>query len=435
MKKIAIVGTGYVGLVTGAGISEFGHHITCVDIDKEKINQLNNGKISIFEPGLNSLIESNCKKERLFFSADIEKTIKESDIIFIAVGTPQNNNGDVDLNYVESVSKTISKNLNKYKIICTKSTVPVGTGKLIEKTLLKNNDRSDFDYVSNPEFLREGSAIKDFLIPDRLVIGARNEKAFSIMKEVYRPFFINETPILNTSVETAELIKYASNAFLALKISYINEIANLCETVGADIHHVAKAMGQDGRISAKFLHPGPGFGGSCFPKDTMALVNMGKKFNHPVRTVEAAIEVNKKQSLRMINKIDSLLDNQISGKKIAILGLSFKPQTDDIREAPSTKIIPKLIIKGAKINAYDPVAIENFRTNYPDLNYFENWEDTVKGADACVILTEWHEFRGIDLKKLKMLMSSPIILDTKNILSIKELKKLDFRYENIGRKI
>ena len=435
MKKIAIVGTGYVGLVTGAGISEFGHHITCVDIDKEKINQLNNGKIPIFEPGLNSLIESNCKKERLFFSADIEKTIKESDIIFIAVGTPQNNNGDVDLNYVESVSKTISKNLNKYKIICTKSTVPVGTGKLIEKTLLKNNDRSDFDYVSNPEFLREGSAVKDFLIPDRLVIGARSEKAFSIMKEVYRPFFINETPIVKTSVETAELIKYASNAFLALKISYINEIANLCETVGADIHHVAKAMGQDGRISAKFLHPGPGFGGSCFPKDTMALVNMGKKFNHPVRTVEAAIEVNKKQSLRMINKIDSLLDNQISGKKIAILGLSFKPQTDDIREAPSTKIIPKLIIKGAKINAYDPVAIENFRTNYPDLNYFENWEDTVKGADACVILTEWHEFRGIDLKKLKMLMSSPIILDTKNILSIKELKKLDFRYENIGRKI
>ena len=435
MKKIAIVGTGYVGLVTGAGISEFGHHITCVDIDKEKINQLNNGKIPIFEPGLNSLIESNCKKERLFFSADIEKTIKESDIIFIAVGTPQNNNGDVDLNYVESVSKTISKNLNKYKIICTKSTVPVGTGKLIEKTLLKNNDRSDFDYVSNPEFLREGSAVKDFLIPDRLVIGARNEKAFSIMREVYRPFFINETPILNTSVETAEFIKYASNAFLALKISYINEIANLCETVGADIHHVAKAMGQDGRISAKFLHPGPGFGGSCFPKDTMALVNMGKKFNHPVRTVEAAIEVNKKQFLRMINKIDSLLDNQISGKKIAILGLSFKPQTDDIREAPSTKIIPKLIIKGAKINAYDPVAIENFRTNYPDLNYFENWEDTVKGADACVILTEWHEFRGIDLKKLKMLMSSPIILDTKNILSIKELKKLDFQYENIGRKI
>ena len=435
MKKIAIVGTGYVGLVTGTGISDFGHHVTCVDIDKEKINQLNNGKIPIFEPGLNSLIQSNRKKKRLFFSADIEKTIKESDIIFIAVGTPQNNNGDVDLNYVESVSKTISKNLNKYKIICTKSTVPVGTGKLIEKTLLKNNDRSDFDYVSNPEFLREGSAVKDFLIPDRLVIGARNEKAFSIMREVYRPFFINETPILNTSVETAELIKYASNAFLALKISYINEIANLCETVGADIHHVAKAMGKDGRISAKFLHPGPGFGGSCFPKDTMALVNMGKKFNHPVRTVEAAIEVNKKQFLRMINKIDSLLDNQISGKKIAILGLSFKPQTDDIREAPSTKIIPKLIIKGAKINAYDPVAIENFRNNYPDLNYFENWEDTVKGADACVILTEWHEFRGIDLKKLKMLMSSPIILDTKNILSIKELKKLDFRYENIGRKI
>jgi len=435
MRKISILGTGYVGLVTGAGISEFGHHVTCVDIDKEKINQLNNGKIPIFEPGLNSLLKSNSKKERLFFSADIEKAIKESDIIFIAVGTPQKNSGEVDLRYVESVSKTISKNLNKYKIICTKSTVPVGTGELIEKILLENNDRSDFGYVSNPEFLREGSAVKDFLIPDRLVIGARSEKAFSIMKEVYRPFFINETPIVNTSVETAEMIKYASNAFLALKISYINEIANLCEIVGADIHHVAKAMGQDGRISAKFLHPGPGFGGSCFPKDTMALVNMGKNFNHPVKTVEAAIEVNKEQFLRMVNKIDSLLDHQVSGKKIAILGLSFKPQTDDIREAPSTKIIPKLISKGAKINAYDPVAIENFKINYPDLNYFENWEDTVKGVDACVILTEWHEFRGIDLRKLKMLMSNPIILDTKNILSIKELKKLDFKYENIGRKI
>jgi len=435
MRKISILGTGYVGLVTGAGISEFGHHVTCVDIDKEKINQLNNGKIPIFEPGLNSLLKSNSKKERLFFSADIEKAIKESDVIFIAVGTPQKNSGEVDLRYVESVSKTISKNLNKYKIICTKSTVPVGTGELIEKILLENNDRSDFGYVSNPEFLREGSAVKDFLIPDRLVIGARSEKAFSIMKEVYRPFFINETPIVNTSVETAEMIKYASNAFLALKISYINEIANLCEIVGADIHHVAKAMGQDGRISAKFLHPGPGFGGSCFPKDTMALVNMGKNFNHPVKTVEAAIEVNKKQFLRMVNKIDSLLDHQVSGKKIAILGLSFKPQTDDIREAPSTKIIPKLISKGAKINAYDPVAIENFKINYPDLNYFENWEDTVKGVDACVILTEWHEFRGIDLRKLKMLMSNPIILDTKNILSIKELKKLDFKYENIGRKI
>jgi len=435
MRKISILGTGYVGLVTGAGISEFGHHVTCVDIDKEKINQLNNGKIPIFEPGLNSLLKSNSKKERLFFSADIEKAIKESDVIFIAVGTPQKNSGEVDLRYVESVSKTISKNLNKYKIICTKSTVPVGTGELIEKILLENNDRSDFGYVSNPEFLREGSAVKDFLIPDRLIIGSRSEKAFSIMKEVYRPFFINETPIVNTSVETAEMIKYASNAFLALKISYINEIANLCEIVGADIHHVAKAMGQDGRISAKFLHPGPGFGGSCFPKDTMALVNMGKNFNHPVKTVEAAIEVNKKQFLRMVNKIDSLLDHQVSGKKIAILGLSFKPQTDDIREAPSTKIIPKLISKGAKINAYDPVAIENFKINYPDLNYFENWEDTVKGVDACVILTEWHEFRGIDLRKLKMLMSNPIILDTKNILSIKELKKLDFKYENIGRKI
>ena len=435
MKKIVVIGGGYVGLVSAAGLSEFGHHVTCVDIDKDKINQLNDGKVPIYEPGLNSLIESNRKKKRLYFSIDIEKEIKESEIIFIAVGTPQKNNGAVNLSYVESVSKTISRNMKKYKIICTKSTVPVGTGKMIEKILLKNNNMSDFDYISNPEFLREGSAIKDFLIPDRLVIGARNEKAFSIMKEVYRPIYINETPIVNTSVETAEMIKYASNAFLALKISYINEIANLCEEVGADVHEVAKAMGQDGRISPKFLHPGPGFGGSCFPKDTLALVQMGKNFNYPVKTIEAAIEVNEKQPLRMIEKIKYLLDNKISGKKIAVLGLSFKPQTDDVRDSSSTKIIPELINRGALINAYDPVAIENFKIYYPNLNYFENWEETVKGTDVCVILTEWNEFRGIDLKKLKLLMSNPAILDSKNILSVEALKKLDFKYENVGRKI
>jgi len=435
MRKIVIVGTGYLGLVAGAGISEFGHHVTCVDIDKDKINQLNNGKIPIYEPGLSSLIKENCKKGRLYFSSDIEKTIKKSDIIFIAVETPQKNDGEVDLSYVESVAKTISENISKYKIICTKSTVPVGTGETIEKILLKNNNKSDFDYVSNPEFLREGSAVKDFLIPDRLVIGAKSKKAFSIMKKVYRPFFINETPIIKTTIETAEMIKYASNAFLALKISYINDIANLCEEVKADVHEVAKAMGQDGRISSKFLHPGPGFGGSCFPKDTLALVQMGKKFNYPVKTIEAAIAVNEEQSLRMIEKIEYLLDNKISGKKIAVLGLSFKPQTDDIRESSSTKIIPELINKGALVNAYDPVAIENFKIYYPNLNYFENWEDTVKDADVCVILTEWNEFRGIDLKKLKLLMSNPAILDSKNILSIEQLKKLDFKYENVGRKI
>ena len=435
MKKIVVIGGGYVGLVSAAGLSEFGHHVTCVDIDNDKINQLNDGKIPIYEPGLNSLIESNCKKKRLYFSVYIEKEIKESDIIIIAVGTPQKKNGEVDLSYVKSASKTISKSINKYKIICTKSTVPVGTGKMIEKILLKNNDITDFDYVSNPEFLREGSAVKDFLIPDRLVIGAKSEKAFSIMKEVYRPIYINETPIINTTIETAEMIKYASNAFLALKISYINDIANLCEEVNADVHEVAKAMGQDGRISSKFLHPGPGFGGSCFPKDTLALVQMGKKFNYPVKTIEAAIAVNEEQSLRMIEKIEYLLDNKISGKKIAVLGLSFKPQTDDIRESSSTKIIPELINKGALVNAYDPVAMENFKIYYPNLNYFENWEDTVKDADVCVILTEWNEFRGIDLKKLKLLMSNPAILDSKNILSIEQLKKLDFKYENVGRKI
>ena len=292
-----------------------------------------------------------------------------------------------------------------------------------------------FDYVSNPEFLREGSAVNDFMIPDRLIIGARTSKAYKIMKNIYRPLYVNETPIMNTSVETAEMIKYAANAFLALKISYINEIANLCEDVGVDVHDVAKAMGQDGRISPKFLHPGPGYGGSCFPKDTLALSHLGKKFNKPLKTIEAAIEVNKNQPMRMIEKLNNLLDNKISGKKVAILGLSFKPKTDDIREATSVKIIPELVRLGVTIHAYDPIAMNNFRNQFPDINYFENWEEAIRDTDACIILTEWNEFRGIDLIKIKSLMSEPVILDAKNILSISKLEELEFKYDNVGRKI
>ena len=303
MEKICIIGVGYVGLVSGAGLSEFGNEVTCVDLDEEKIKQLNNGEIPIYEPGLKSLVKTNANKKKLHFSNDISKAIKNSKIIFIAVGTPQKKNGEADLTYVRSVANSIADNLNNYKIICTKSTVPVGTGIEIEKIISSKNDTKLFDYVSNPEFLREGSAVNDFMIPDRLVIGSRSTKAFNLMKNVYRPLFINETPIVNTSVETAEMIKYASNAFLALKISYINEIANLCENVGADVHQVAKAMGQDGRISPKFLHPGPGFGGSCFPKDILALSFLGTKFKKPLKTIEAAIEVNNKQSMRMVEKL------------------------------------------------------------------------------------------------------------------------------------
>lgn len=434
MKKITIIGTGYVGLVTGAGISEFGHDVTCVDIDKNKIQKLNLGEIPIYEPELETIIKNNKSKGKLNFSTDINKAIKNSQIIFIAVGTPMSKNGDSDLSAIENVAKIIGANLNSYKVICTKSTVPVGTGKKIEEIIKSINKSIEFDYVSNPEFLREGAAVKDFLIPDRVVIGSNSQKAFEIMQDVYRPLYLNETPIVNTNVETAEMIKYASNAFLALKISYINEIANLCEFVGADVHVVSKTMGQDGRISSKFLHPGPGFGGSCFPKDTMALANTGKKNKIKMNTVEAAIKTNNEQKLRMVDKLKSLLDNKIKDKTITVLGLAFKPKTDDIRDAASTIIIPKLINEGAIINTYDPVAMDNFKSLKYKINYFDNWQDAVKGADALILLTEWNEFRGIDLLELKSLLKEPIVLDTKNILSIKKLNSIGFSYDNVGRK-
>ena len=434
MRKITIIGTGYVGLVSGSRIAEFGHDVTCVDIDKNKIQKLNSGKIPIYEPELGSIIKRNKSKGRLKFSSDINKSIKKSDIIFITVGTPQGKNGEADLTTIESVAKLIGENLNKYKIICTKSTVPIGTGKKIETIIKSINTSIEFDYVSNPEFLREGSAVKDFLKPDRVVIGARSKKAVEIMQDIYRPLYLNETPILSTSVETAEMIKYASNAFLALKISYINEIANLCDLVGADVQVVSKAMGQDGRISPKFLHPGPGFGGSCFPKDTMSLANIAKQNNIRMNTIEAAIKTNNAQKVLMVNKLKALLNNKIKDKTIAVLGLAFKPQTDDIRDSASTIIIPRLIKEGAKINTYDPVAMDNFKSLKLNINYFNNWQDAVRDADALILLTEWNEFRGIDLSELKLLLKTPIVLDSKNILSIQKLRSFGFKYDNVGRK-
>ena len=435
MRKIAIIGTGYVGLVSGAGISEFGHNVICVDIDKKKIDLLNTGNIPIYERGLKSIIERNRVAGRLQFSSDVTRAIEVSDIIFIAVGTPQGKNNEVDLRAVESVAHLIGKHLNGYKIICTKSTVPVGTGKKIESIIKTMNNSAEFDYVSNPEFLREGSAIKDFLHPNRVVIGAKSEKAINIMRDIYRPLYINETPILVTNIETAEMIKYASNAFLALKISYINEIANLCEVVGADIHEVAKAMGQDGRISSKFLHPGPGFGGSCFPKDTQALATIGQINDTPLNTIEAAIKTNKRQKLRMVNKLDRLMNYEMKGKTIAVLGLAFKQHTDDVRDAASKVIVPELIKKGATIHAYDPIAMDNFKIYHSEINYFDNWQEAVNGADALIILTEWNEFRGMDLESLKSLLKTPIVLDTKNILSMQQLELLGFTFDNVGRKI
>lgn len=434
MKKITFVGTGYVGLVGGAGISEFGHQVTCADIDQNKIERLKRGEIPIYEPGLESLVKQNVAKGRLHFSHDVPKSIQNADIIFVAVGTPQGSNGEANLSAIESVAKTIGENLNGYKIICTKSTVPIGTGKRIEEIIRSMNPNGDFDYVSNPEFLREGAAVKDFLHPDRVVIGTRTQKAIKVMGEVYRPLYINETPIISTTVETAEMIKYAANAFLSLKISYINEIANLCEAVGADVQDVARAMGLDGRISAKFLHPGPGYGGSCFPKDTHALAATGQKNRSPLLTVEAAIKTNASQKVRMVDKLKRLMGGSFKGKTVAVLGLAFKPQTDDVREAASIVIVSNLAESGATVQAYDPIAMDNFKNHFPNIQYFDSWQDAVKNADACILLTEWNEFRGMDLNKLKDLMKTPVLLDTKNIISIQELESRGFTYDNVGRK-
>lgn len=434
MKKITFVGTGYVGLVGGAGISEFGHQVTCADIDQNKIERLKAGEIPIYEPGLESLVKQNVAKGRLHFSHDVPKSIQNADIIFVAVGTPQGSNGEANLSAIESVAKTIGENLNGYKIICTKSTVPIGTGKRIEEIIRSMNPNGDFDYVSNPEFLREGAAVKDFLHPDRVVIGTRTQKAIKVMGEVYRPLYINETPIISTTVETAEMIKYAANAFLSLKISYINEIANLCEAVGADVQDVARAMGLDGRISAKFLHPGPGYGGSCFPKDTHALAATGQKNRSPLLTVEAAIKTNASQKVRMVDKLKRIMGGSFKGKTVAVLGLAFKPQTDDVREAASRVIVSNLAESGATVQAYDPIAMDNFKNHFPNIQYFDSWQDAVKNADACILLTEWNEFRGMDLNKLKDLMKTPVLLDTKNIISIQELESRGFTYDNVGRK-
>ena len=433
MRHIAIIGTGYVGLVSGSGISDFGHKVICADIDGEKIKMLQAGKMPIYEPGLDELVDRNVKAERLSFSTDVGKTIRDSEVIFISVSTPQSENGEADISAVKAVAKIIGKNLNERKVICTKSTVPIGTGKIVSEIINENKStETDFEYVSNPEFLREGSAVKDFLWPDRVVIGAESEWAFEIMKDVYRPLYINETPIVHTTVETAELIKYASNAFLSLKISYINEISALCEKVGADVHVVAKAMGSDGRISPKFLHPGPGFGGSCFPKDTSALVSMAQNKNVPMRTIQAAIETNAHQKKRMVKKLQALTGD-FSGLTIGILGLAFKSKTDDVRESASLEMVGSLLKAGAQVKAYDPEANTSFAEFYPQITYCKTWEEAVKDTDAVAVMTEWNEFRTMDAKTLKNLMKSPIILDTRNILSRKELQKNGFSFDNVGR--
>tara|TARA_B100001540_G_scaffold312954_1_gene334956 strand:- start:2333 stop:3646 length:1314 start_codon:yes stop_codon:yes gene_type:complete len=434
MNKIAIIGTGYVGLVTGAGMAEFGNKVICADIDEKKINNLNLDIIPIYEPGLEEIISRNRKNNRLSFSSNVKESILQSDVIVIAVGTPEGEDGQANMSFVFSAAETIADNLNNYKLVVTKSTVPIGSGRRITKLInSKVNNSKLFDYVSNPEFLREGSALKDFLWPDRVIIGTDCEKAYEIMRNVYRPLYINKNPITYTSIETAEMIKYASNSFLALKISYINEIANLCETVGADVHKVANAMGQDGRISDKFLHPGPGFGGSCFPKDLEALLSISKNNNVKMKTVEAAIIANNNQKKRMVEKLIDLVDGDLKNKKIAILGLSFKANTDDVRESSSIYMINSIIKKGGIVNAYDPIANKEMYKVIKNIQYCDNLYDAVNEVDAVVVMTEWNEFRSLDLNRIKKKMRGNIFLDTRNIISMDDLFSVGFVYDNVGR--
>ena len=434
MRNICVIGTGYVGLVSGAGMADFGNSVVCADIDTEKIDMLKKGGIPIYEPGLKELVDRNVNAGRLTFSADIETSVRNAEVIFIAVGTPMGANGEADLKAVEAVATTIAKNLNGYKIICTKSTVPVGTGARLEALILQEKESDfEFDVVSNPEFLREGSAVKDFLHPDRVVLGVNTERAAEVMKQVYRSLFINETPMVITNVPSSEMIKYASNAFLAVKISFINEVANLADKVGADVHTIARAMGLDGRISSKFLHPGPGYGGSCFPKDTEALVYTGEQHGVDFQVVKAAIGANKNQRNIILAKAKELVPD-LKNKTVAILGLAFKANTDDVRDTPALEIIQGLEEAGATVKAYDPIAAENMKKFFlPNLDTRKSVLDTVQDADLVIILTEWNELRGLGLKELKSHLRSPNIVDARNILSIDQLKEFGFNYRNVGR--
>lgn len=438
--KIGVVGTGYVGLVQGVILSEFGLEVTCVDTNIEKIEMLKNGGVPIYEPGLEPLLKKNIEAGRLQFTSEIKEAVETSEVLFIAVGTPPADDGSADLRYVLEVANSIGEHMNGYRVVVDKSTVPVGTGKLVKETIQKKLDERgvdfEFDVVSNPEFLREGKAVNDCLRPDRVVIGYSDERAKEMMKKVYNVLYINETPFVFTSVETAEMIKYASNAFLAVKISFINEMALLAEKVGADVQQIAKAMGQDGRISPKFLHAGPGYGGSCFPKDTKAIVDIAKKYGEEFKVIDAAIQANEKQKQKMVEKIVSNMGS-VENKIITVLGLSFKPETDDMRDAPSIDIIRGLVKNGAKIKAYCPEGIKEAKWRLKDIEenieYCDNEYIAVKDADATVIITEWNQFRGLNLSKVKDLMNDNYLFDLRNIYSKNLEAKKMFNYYGVGK--
>lgn len=434
--RIAMIGTGYVGLVSGACFSEFGVDVVCVDKDASKIDRLNNGEIPIYEPELDSLVEKNVKAGRLSFTTDLVDGIKGADAVFIAVGTPmKDGDGHADLTYVYDAAKEVAAAMDGYTVIVTKSTVPVGTGDEIEKIMREARPNGEFDVVSNPEFLREGSAINDFMRPDRVVIGAHSEKAQDVMRNLYRPLFLIETPILFTGRRTAELIKYAANTFLATKITFINEIADLCEQVGADVQDVSKGIGLDGRIGSKFLHAGPGYGGSCFPKDTLALVKTAQDFGSPIKIVEAVVEVNERRKLQMADKIIAACGGSVEGKKIAILGLTFKPNTDDMRDSPSLAIMPALVKGGANVHAFDPQGMDEARTMIEGIEWCDGAYEALDGADVVAIVTEWNEFRALDLERMKSTMAHPVMVDLRNIYNPDEMTAAGFDYHCIGRTV
>jgi UDPglucose 6-dehydrogenase len=429
---IAVIGTGYVGLVTGACFAEFGVDVTCVDIDAEKIARLSSGEMPIYEPGLEQLVVKNMQSGRLQFTTDIKQAVEQALVVFLAVGTPPKSDGSPDLSYVEAAASSVAEHMNGYKVVVTKSTVPIGTGEHLRRRIREQNPRLNFGIVSNPEFLREGAAINDFMRPDRVVIGSRDEEAIAIMRDLYRPLYLIEAPFVLTSLEAAELTKYAANAFLATKISFINEIASLCESIGCDVHDVAKAIGMDRRIGNKFLHPGPGFGGSCFPKDTQALASVAREFGRDSLIVDAVIEVNRRQRQAMLPKIDKLVGG-LEGKTIAVLGLAFKPETNDIREAPSLEIISGLLKSGATVRAYDPVAMLEAAEILPDVNYADDEYAAVTNADALVFVTEWNQFRALDMRRIRDLMRTPRIADLRNIYEPEDMRELGFEYVGVGR--
>ena len=431
--KITILGSGYVGLVSGTCFSEFGFEVCCVDKDSNKINNLKNNIIPIYEPGLENLVKKNSAANRLSFSNNINENIKEADVVFVAVGTPaRRGDGHADLSYVYEAAEQIAKNLSGYTLVVTKSTVPVGTGDEVKNIIKQTNPEANFDIVSNPEFLREGNAIEDFMRPDRVIVGYETKKAKAIIATIYKPLYLIETPIIFTDLKTAELIKYSANAFLAVKISYINQMADLCEKVGADIRDVARGIGLDKRIGSKFLHPGPGYGGSCFPKDTLALIETSKRNKTNISIVETVVKYNQQRKYDMAKKIITILKSDYENKKVSILGLSFKPETDDMRDSPCLDIIPRLQEKGIKISAFDPVAMDEAKKIFKDIEFAKNMDSCLKDSDALVILTEWNEFRSLSPSQLNG-MKGNLLIDMRNALNPNSFKRSKFDLIQIGR--